>query len=131
MATGFWREALRKRQPDGGWRNICDSSTRNGISCFRTSFSPTERCVLAAKRQLHSPAFKTRVPEAGEDVKVMGYRQGHHLTLTIAPAVVDRIIPNERVYFERKAAIDSPKPTTYEKMPQNRTSPYQPLLMTS
>ena len=35
----------------------------------------------------------------------MGYRFGRHLTLTVALAFVDRFIPDEKIYFERKAAI--------------------------
>jgi S-adenosylmethionine synthetase len=65
----------------------------------------TERCVLAAEHRLNSPEFKAQFPEAGEDVKVMGSRQGRHLTLTIALAFVDRFIPNARTYVARKAAI--------------------------
>jgi S-adenosylmethionine synthetase len=65
----------------------------------------TERCVLAAERRLNSPACKAQFPEAGEDVKVMGCRQGRHLTLTIALAFIDRFIPNARTYVARKAAI--------------------------
>ena len=65
----------------------------------------TERCVLAAERWLNSPALKEEFPEAGEDVKVMGSRRGRHLSLTVALAMVDRFLPNEGVYFERKAAI--------------------------
>jgi S-adenosylmethionine synthetase len=65
----------------------------------------TERCVLAAERWLNSPACKAQFPEAGEDVKVMGCRQGRQLALTVALAFVDRFISNERAYFERKAAI--------------------------
>src|SRR5262245_49931972 len=65
----------------------------------------TERCVLAAEHRLNAPAFKAQFPEAGEDVKVMGRRQGRHLTLTIALAFVDRFIPNARTYVARKAAI--------------------------
>jgi len=65
----------------------------------------TERCVLAAEHRLNSPAFKGQFPEAGEDVKVMGSRQGRHLTLTIALAFVDRFIPNTRTYVARKAEI--------------------------
>jgi S-adenosylmethionine synthetase len=65
----------------------------------------TERCVLAAEHHLNSPEFKSQFPEAGEDVKVMGSRQGRHLTLTIALAFVDRFIPNARTYVDRKAAI--------------------------
>jgi S-adenosylmethionine synthetase len=65
----------------------------------------TERCVLAAEHRLNSPEFKAQFPEAGEDVKVMGSRQGRHLTLTVALAFVDRFIPNARTYVDRKAAI--------------------------
>ena len=50
-------------------------------------------------------AFKAQFPEAGEDVKVMGCRQGRYLTLTIALAFVDRFIPNAQTYVDRKAAI--------------------------
>jgi S-adenosylmethionine synthetase len=65
----------------------------------------TERCVLAAEHHLNSPAFKAQFPEAGEDVKVMGARQGRHLTLTVALAFVDRFIPDAQTYVARKAAI--------------------------
>jgi len=65
----------------------------------------TERFVLAAERRLNSPEFKARFPEAGEDVKVMGARQGRQLALTVALAFVDRFVPDEKTYFVRKAAI--------------------------
>lgn len=65
----------------------------------------TERCVLAAEHYLNSPACKAQFPEAGEDVKVMGARQGRHLTLTVALAFVDRFIPTVQTYVARKAAI--------------------------
>jgi S-adenosylmethionine synthetase len=67
--------------------------------------SETERLVLATERYLNSTAFKAAFPEAGEDIKVMGYRFGRHLTLTVALAFVDRFIPDVKSYFERKAAI--------------------------
>ncbi|HID90163.1 MAG TPA: methionine adenosyltransferase [Anaerolineae bacterium] len=67
--------------------------------------SETEQLVLAVERYLNSTAFKAAYPEAGEDIKVMGYRFGSHLTLTVALAFVDRFIPDEKTYFERKAAI--------------------------
>jgi len=65
----------------------------------------TERIVLAAERLINSPEFKKRHPESGEDVKVMGARQGRNLSLTIAMAFVDRFITDEKTYFEKKAAI--------------------------
>jgi S-adenosylmethionine synthetase len=60
---------------------------------------------LAAEHYLNSPALKAQFPEAGEDVKVMGCRQGRHLTLTIALAFVDRFIPDIPTYVARKAAL--------------------------
>lgn len=67
--------------------------------------SETEQTVLAAERFVNSPAFKQQFPEAGEDVKVMGYRHNRTLTLTLAIAFVDRFIPTLDDYFTRKAEI--------------------------
>jgi S-adenosylmethionine synthetase len=67
--------------------------------------SETEQLVLAVERHLNSTAFKAAHPEAGEDIKVMGYRFGRELTLTVALAFVDRFIPDEATYFGRKSAI--------------------------
>ncbi len=65
----------------------------------------TERLVLEAERWVNSPAFQQRFPEAGEDVKVMGVRQGRHLDLTVAIAFVDRFIADAQTYFDRKEQI--------------------------
>lgn len=67
----------------------------------------TERLVLEAERYLNSPEFKRSFPEAGEDVKVMGYRNGRVLTLTVALAFVDRFVPDAKVYFVRKEEIQN------------------------
>lgn len=69
--------------------------------------SDTEKLVLATERYLNSTAFKAIYPEVGEDIKVMGYRHGHELVLTIAIAFVDRFIATEEAYFERKADIQA------------------------
>ena len=44
----------------------------------------TERCVLATERHLNSTAMQTLFPEIGEDVKVMGYRLGRHLSTVLS-----------------------------------------------
>ena len=62
----------------------------------------TERLVLRCSQELNSPAFQQRFPEAGEDVKVMGYRRDRELTLTVAVAFVDRFVPDAATYFTRK-----------------------------
>ena len=134
MASACRRGRLPRPQPGIGSQRICvvdpqqhmvfqnelrpgsgelaDLFTRERMGANDTSaavgYAPlteTERCVLAAERWLNSPACKAQFPEAGEDVKVMGCRQGQQLALTVALAFVDCFIPNERAYFERKAAI--------------------------
>lgn len=64
-----------------------------------------ERLVLAMSHHLASRGFHERFPEAGDDVKVMGIREGQDVRLIVAVAFVDRFVASERVYFERKAEI--------------------------
>ncbi len=95
-----------------GSPELTDIFARKRLSANDTSaavgYAPlteTERRVLSAERRLNDPDLKTQFPAVGEDIKVMGYRQGRRLTLTIAIAFVDRFIPNEQTYVEHKAAI--------------------------
>lgn len=67
----------------------------------------TEQLVLKTERYLNNRQFKERFPEAGEDVKVMGYRCDLTLVLTVALAFVDRYIPDAQTYFVKKAAIQA------------------------
>ena len=67
----------------------------------------TENMVLNTERYINSKEFKKRFPEAGEDVKVMGYRNGNTLELTIAMAFVDRFVDNEKDYMKKKADIQA------------------------
>ena len=62
----------------------------------------TENLVLAAERYLNSTEFKHRFPEAGEDVKVMGFRRDRDLLMTVAVAFVDRFVGDVKTYFSRK-----------------------------
>jgi S-adenosylmethionine synthetase len=121
-ARRWLREHLRFVDPDKhivfqneikpGSPELMDIFEREVVGANDTSaavgYAPlteTERLVLAAERRLNDPAFKAEYPEAGEDVKVMGVRRGRELVLTVALAFVDRFIPDEKTYFERKAAI--------------------------
>ncbi len=64
--------------------------------------TPTENIVLEIERFLNSPDFKKRFPESGEDIKVMGLREGNELHLTIADPLVDMFIESEKEYFRKK-----------------------------
>jgi len=65
----------------------------------------TERIVLETERYVNSKDFKKRFPESGEDVKVMGFRRGANLNITIAMAFVDRFVESEKDYFRKKAEL--------------------------
>ena len=121
-AAGWLKENLRFVDPSlhvlfqneirPGSAELCDLFERDVIGANDTSvgvgyapLSPAELLVLKIERHLNSPAFKMAYPETGEDVKVMGFRDGNSLTLTIAVAFVDRFIRNTSFYFERKEAV--------------------------
>lgn len=65
----------------------------------------TERLVLFTERFLNSSEFKEKHPETGEDVKVMAFREGRILHLTIALAFLDKYIFSEAEYFAKKEEI--------------------------
>jgi len=65
----------------------------------------TERIVLQTENYLNSEQFKKRFPESGEDVKIMAFRNGNDLKLTVAMAFVDRYVNSEKDYFEKKSKI--------------------------
>jgi S-adenosylmethionine synthetase len=95
-----------------GSAELCDLFERDVIGANDTSvgvgyapLSPAESLVLKTEKHLNSPAFKMAFPETGEDVKVMGFRDGTSFTLTIAVAFIDRFIRNTSFYFERKEAV--------------------------
>jgi S-adenosylmethionine synthetase len=67
--------------------------------------SPTETAVHELERYLNSQRFKTRYPETGEDVKVMGLRRGNVLDMTVAMPFISRSISSEKEYFRRKEIV--------------------------
>jgi len=68
-------------------------------------YSRTEQLILDVEGHMNSPEFKKRFPESGEDIKVMGFRNGNDLDLTIAQAFVDRHISSDEDYFRKKSEI--------------------------
>jgi S-adenosylmethionine synthetase len=65
--------------------------------------SETENIVFNTERELMR--LKKSVPAIGEDIKVMGMRQGDVINLTIACAMVDRHVANLKEYVDTKSAI--------------------------
>ena len=83
---------------DRGKKVANDTSAAVGYA----PLSETEQLVLEAEHFLNSEAFKSQHPATGEDVKVMGYRSGRQLKMTVAMAFVDKFVTNDSSYFELK-----------------------------
>lgn len=67
--------------------------------------SKTERLLLDLEGHMNSSGFKKEFPESGEDIKIMGFRNGSHVNLTVAMAFVDRFVTSEADYFKKKSEI--------------------------
>lgn len=68
---------------------------------FGTAFAPlteTEQLVLETERLLNSKQFKQKLPEVGEDIKVMASRLENEIRLTIAVAMIASLIPDKDHY---------------------------------
>ena len=51
--------------------------------------TPLETIVLGIERTLNSAEIKTALPMTGEDIKVMGVREGSNVSLTVSCAFID------------------------------------------
>lgn len=68
-------------------------------------FTSTENLILDLERYLNSKEFKKSFPESGEDIKLMGLRNHDQLNITVAMAMVDRFIEDEKDYFKKQGEI--------------------------
>jgi len=57
----------------------------------------TERIVYETERQLNTE-YAADNPEVGPDIKVMGKREGDHIDVTVAAAMVDEYVPDMAAY---------------------------------
>ncbi|MEM2110050.1 MAG: methionine adenosyltransferase [Candidatus Odinarchaeota archaeon] len=75
---------------------------------FGVAYAPlseTERIVLQTELMLNSPEYKKKLPEIGEDIKVMGLRQKDKIKLTIAAAMISTLIPDLDHYLNVKEQV--------------------------
>jgi S-adenosylmethionine synthetase len=68
-------------------------------------YSTLENLVYSTERLLNSKEFKAKVPEVGEDVKVMGLRKGKDIELTIAMAVISKLVSDVNNYLAVKEEV--------------------------
>lgn len=67
--------------------------------------TPLENLVLNVERYLNSKELKKKIPEVGEDVKVMGLRKGKNIELTVAAAMISHLIPDLDHYLSVKEQV--------------------------
>ncbi len=124
-ATKKWlRENLRNFNPEKdikiqseiqpGSVDLLDNFEREKIGANDTSaavgYAPlteTEQIVLDLERFLNMSPTKKVFPAIGEDIKIMGFRQGNELKLTVAMAFVDKYIQSQAHYFSQKDEIEA------------------------
>jgi len=68
-------------------------------------FTPLERLVLETEKYLNSKELKKKIPELGEDIKVMGLRTNSNIKLTIAGAFISLLIDDVDHYLSVKEQL--------------------------
>ncbi len=68
-------------------------------------FTETESLTLNTERYLNGAAYKKRMPAVGEDIKVMGVREGDKIMLTVAIAFVAKYVKSIDDYISQKERI--------------------------
>ncbi|ABL87869.1 methionine adenosyltransferase [Pyrobaculum islandicum DSM 4184] len=67
--------------------------------------TPLEQLVYKTERLLNSRDFKAKYPEVGEDVKVMGVRVGKEVKLTVAAAMISKLVKDKSHYLSVKEDV--------------------------
>ncbi|WP_432645032.1 methionine adenosyltransferase [Methanobrevibacter sp.] len=83
---------------------------KSNDTSFGVGFAPlseVEQLVLATEELLNSKEFKVDHPAVGQDIKVMGLREGDEITLTIACAMVSKYLKNREEYIEVRENLKS------------------------
>ena len=91
-----------------GLFNAKDNVPLCNDTSFGVGFAPyttLERLVYEIEKELNSEEFKRKNPAVGEDIKVMGTRDGDKYAITIAAAIVGRHVKNPQEYKEVKEII--------------------------
>lgn len=75
---------------------------------FGVGFYPLtrlENLVLKIEQSINSEEFKKKIPESGEDCKVMGFRRGNKIYITVADGIVSHLTPDRGHYLAVKEEI--------------------------
>ena len=85
-----------------------ESVPKSNDTSFGVGYAPlseVEKLVLATEELLNSKEFKKDYPAVGQDIKVMGLREGDEISLTIACAMVSKFVNNREEYIEVRESL--------------------------
>ncbi len=88
-----------------GENGTMPSANDTSFGVGHAPLTETEQIVLETERSL-TTTYATDHPELGPDVKVMGKREGDHIDITVAAAVVDRHVETMAEYEAALADIE-------------------------
>jgi S-adenosylmethionine synthetase len=81
-------------------KNPCSNDTSFGVGY--APLDSLESVVYETERYINSPNLKKKIPEIGEDIKVMGLRTGKEIKLTIAGAMISKLVSDLDHYVSVK-----------------------------
>jgi len=76
----------------------------NSFGVGHAPFTETERIVYEAERRLNTE-YAADHPELGPDVKIMGKREGDHVDVTVAAAMVDQYVDDLEDYDDAVTSV--------------------------
>lgn len=94
MGSSDLRDVFKRKVPSAN-----DTSFGVGYA----PLSETEQIVYYTERELLN--LKKKIPAIGEDIKVMGMREGDNINLTIACAMIDKYVSDLKEYAQLKDDI--------------------------
>ena len=77
---------------------------------FGVGYAPLttlEKIVYETERYLNSPNVKKELPEVGEDIKVMGLRRDKTIEITVAAAMISKLVPDIDHYIAVKEELEN------------------------
>jgi len=102
---------IRPTSPDLADLFVREHGPRGSLAndtSFGVGFAPLdtlESVVLAVAQELNAPKTRSKRPYIGEDIKVMGARNGHEIELTVACALVGCHVASLADYAAKKREI--------------------------
>ncbi len=87
-------------------KNKVPSSNDTSFGVSYAPFSDTEKLVLQTEKLLNSKETKKKMPQIGEDIKVMGTRTKNHIDLTICIAFVSSELKDISEYVESTKKVE-------------------------